>query len=357
MPAQDKSSKTEEPTAKRLRDTRLKGQVARSIELSSILVFLCSILFFHFYIPILYSDLTSFIKHVFINPSKSLVTIDFVDYYFKFSISTFLKILLPYFLFTIIISLLVNYSQGGFIFSAEPIYLKFNKLNPLKGFSRVMFSKRTLVELLKNIIKIVIVGYVGYKTVMSYVPQIILLVDQSPMQIMLFIGKIAIVICFKIGILLLIMAILDYMFQRYEFRSNLKMSKTEVKDEFKELEGNPLIKSKRMGMMIDVYKRRMMTEVPKADVVITNPTFLAIAVRYDVEKASAPFVVAKGARLVAERIREIAKENNIPVVENKVIARLLFTGVEIGQQIPEKFFKAVAEILAYVYKLKNKKVV
>jgi len=354
MPAQDKSSKTEQPTTKRLRDSRLKGQVARSIELSSSLVFLCSLIFFYFYLPTILLQILDFIKHIFLHPDSSLVTPEYVNYYFNFSITTFIKTLMPYFIFVLIFTLIVNYSQGGFVISGEPLRFKLTKLNPIEGFSKVIFSKRALVELVKNIIKISIVGYVGYATIMDYNPKIILLADQTPWQIIHFLGKMALVLSFKIGVLLFIMAILDYMYQRYEYKTNLKMTKTEVKDEYKELEGNPQIKSKRMGMMIDVFRRRMMAEVPKADVVITNPTFLAIAVRYDLEKAPAPIVVAKGARLVAEKIREIAKKHEVPIVENKLVARLLYTSVEVGHQIPEKFYKAIAEILAYIYKLKNK---
>ena len=357
MPGQDKSSKTEQPTAKRLRDTRKKGQVARSLELGSVSVFLCSLVLFYFYFPVLLFQILDFIKHILQYPSHSLISQDYVDYYFKFSIITLAKAIIPLFVVLVIFSLLGNFLQGGFILSSNPIHLKFSKLNPITGFSRLIFSKRALVELAKNILKVSIVGYVGYRTIKNYIPQIILLVDQNPWQIITFFGKIALVLSFKIGILLLIMAILDYWFQRYEFRSNLKMTKTEVKDEFKELEGNPQIKSKRMGMMVEVFRRRMMAEVPKADVVITNPTFLAVAIKYDLKKAPAPFVVAKGARLVAEKIKKIARENEVPVMENRLLARLLFTSVEIGHQIPEQFFKAVAEILAYVYKLKNKKVV
>ncbi|MBU1627462.1 flagellar biosynthesis protein FlhB [bacterium] len=357
MPGQDKSSKTEQPTSKRLRDTKQKGQVARSIEFTSSLVFLCSILFFYFYLPLLLSDTLDIARHLLVHSDSSLVVKDYIDTYFRFSITTYLKSLLPFFAFALLFSLFVNYVQGGFIFSVTPLELKFSKLNPVTGFSRILLSKRTLVELLKNIIKISIVSYVGYKMIKDFIPDIILLVDQTPWQIIIYFGKAAFALCFKIGILLLVMSILDYMYQRYEFKSNLKMSKTEVKDELKEQEGNPRIKSKRMGMMVEVFRRRMMAEVPKSDVVITNPTFLAVAIRYDMEKAAAPVVVAKGARLVAEKIKEIAKNHDVPIIENKLLARLLYTSVEIGHQIPEQFYKAVAEILAYIYKPKNKKVI
>jgi len=355
MPAQDKSSKTEQPTQKRLRDTRQKGQVARSIELSSVFVFLSTLIFLYLYFPPFFFQILDFVKQILHNPDPSLVTKDFVDYYIKLSIDTYMKALLPFFAVLILFSLFGSYMQGGFIFSTHPLQLKFSKMNPITGFSRILFSKRALIELLKNFVKVFIVGYVGYKTIREHIPDIILLSDQSPWQIVIFIGKIALILCFKIGIFLLVMSLFDYMFQRYEFKSNLKMTKTEVREEHKEIEGNPQIKSKRMSMMIEVFRRRMMAEVPKADVVITNPTSIAVALRYDAEKAPAPFVVAKGARLLAERIKRMAKQNDVPIIENKLLARLIFTSVEIGHTIPEHLYKAVAEILAYVYKLKNKK--
>ena len=172
MPGQDKSSKTEQPTAKRLRDTRQKGQVARSIELSSILVFVCTLIFFKFYFPVLLLNIQNFIKHIFAHSDHTLVSKDYVDSFIKLSITTYLDALLPFFVFSLILSLFVNYAQGGFLFSTQPIHMKLSKLNPISGFSRLLLSKRALVELLKNILKISIVGYVGYKTIQGFFPEI-----------------------------------------------------------------------------------------------------------------------------------------------------------------------------------------
>ncbi|MDX1778625.1 MAG: EscU/YscU/HrcU family type III secretion system export apparatus switch protein, partial [Thermodesulfobacteriota bacterium] len=232
---------------------------------------------------------------------------------------------------------------------------KFSKLDPLKGFAR-MFSKQALVELIKSIFKVIIVGCVTYFTVKGELEEIVPLMDKEIWSVMSYIGSVCFKILLRTSWVLIVLAIVDYVFQKWDFKQEAKMTKQEVKDEFKQREGDPLIKSRVRQAQREMAKKRMMEAVPKADVVITNPVHLAIALEYNTQNMSAPQLTAKGSRLVAERIKAIAQEHNIPIVENKPLAQALFKGVEIGQEIPTVFYKAVAEVLSYVYRLKNKRI-
>jgi flagellar biosynthetic protein FlhB len=210
------------------------------------------------------------------------------------------------------------------------------------------------MELCKSILKIVIVGLVGYMTLKSQAQHIFAFLDMESIEIFRQVCGMVYTLFFRICLVLLVLALLDLLYQRWDHERDLKMTRQELKDELKRTEGDPLIRQRIRTVQRQLAHQRMMAEVPKADVVITNPTELAIAVRYDTEERNAPYVVAKGARLVAQRIRELAQEHNIPIVENKPLAQLLFKSVEVGREIPATFYRAVAEILAYVYRLKGK---
>jgi len=228
-------------------------------------------------------------------------------------------------------------------------------LDPIKGFTRI-FSKETMVELVKNIFKVVIVGYVTYLTVKGELNQVVPIMDMEVWSILSYIGEICFKIILRTSWVLIVLALLDYSFQRWNFLQEAKMTKQEVKDEFKQREGDPLVRSRIRQVQREMARRRMMEAVPKADVVITNPVHLAVAVEYNTKQMMAPKVTAKGSRLIAERIKEVARECQIPIIEDKPLAQALFGSVEIGQEIPVVFYKAVAEILAYVYRLKNKRI-
>ncbi len=249
------------------------------------------------------------------------------------------------------VGLVSNYLQIGFLFSLESLTPKFSKLDPMKGLLK-MFSKQALVELIKNIFKVAAVGCVTYLTVQDEMRHIIPLMDMEVWAILSYMGKVCFKILLRTSWVLIVLAVLDYAFQRWDFLQENRMTKQEVKDEFKQREGDPLIKARVRQVQREMARKRMMGAVPKADVVITNPTHLAIALEYNA-RMGAPRLTAKGARLMAERIKEIARQHNIPIVENKPLARALFKGVEIGMEIPAVFYKAVAEILAYVYRLKK----
>jgi flagellar biosynthetic protein FlhB len=250
--------------------------------------------------------------------------------------------------------LLSNILQtGGLKFSLQPLSPKWSKLNPMKGFGRI-FSKTSVVELFKSIFKISVVAIIAYYAVKGHWDEVPTLMGYGVHQTLLFMGEVMIEIMVKVFLVMLILAALDFAFQKFTYLENLRMTKQEVKDERKDLEGNPLIKQRIRTVQMEMTRRRMMSAVPEADVVITNPTHFSIAIKYDMKNDAAPVVVAKGQNDIALRIREIAKENNIPLVEDKPLARTLYKNVDVGQLVPASLYKAVAEILAYVYKLKRK---
>lgn len=262
----------------------------------------------------------------------------------------FLKTVLPIALIALAVGVIASIIQIGFLFTSKPLTPDMKKLNPVSGASR-LFSPKALVELLKSLTKISIVGYLAYSIIMGHYADMIDTIDMDIWGMLSTFGSIAYEIGIKCGIVLLIVAAFDYVYQRYMFEKSIKMTKQEIKEEYKMSEGDPQIKSKIRRKQMEMSMNRMMQAVPTADVVITNPTRLAVAIKYDPDTMGAPKVVAKGQRLTAERIRDIAKEHNVTIVEDKVLAQSLFKSVEVDQEIPYSLYKAVAEILAYVYQI------
>ena len=354
MPKGSDQEKTEPATPKRLQEMREKGQVAKSREVPSVAVLIASLLVFYFLGSTMFKQFMDLMQWVFSSSGGLRIEEANLQWLLMELMRRGLEIMAPLLVALVAVGLVSNYLQVGFIFSLKSIVPKFSKLDPIKGFAKI-FSKQTLVELVKNIFKVVIVGCVTYLTVKGELNHIIPLMDMEVWSIMSYIGS----VCFKIMLstswVLILLAFLDYIFQRWDFQQEAKMSKQEVKDEFKQREGDPLIKSRVRQAQREMARRRMMEAVPKADVVITNPAHLAIALEYNTQKMMSPKVIAKGTRLMAERIKEVARQNQVPIVENKPLAQALFASVEIGQEIPVVFYKAVAEILSYVYRLKNKR--
>jgi len=269
------------------------------------------------------------------------------------SMQGFVRIVGPFLVLIMFGGVLSNLIQiGGLRFSTHPLIPKFSKLSPLKGFGRI-FSKNTVMELFKSLFKVGIITTLSYFTIKSHWEEIPPLMGLGVGQILSFMGFVALEIIFQILLMMIFLSLLDLAFQRFTYRENLRMTKQEVKEERKETDGNPQIKQRIRTAQMEMARKRMMAAVPDADVVVTNPTHISIAIKYDPEKTSAPAVVAKGVGPIAMRIREIAKEHGVPLVEDKPLARTLHKTVEIGQLIPASLYKAVAEILAYVYKLKN----
>jgi flagellar biosynthetic protein FlhB len=268
-------------------------------------------------------------------------------------LQSFLLLLLPICLPLLVAGVVGNICQIGFELHLEPMVPKLSKLNPLTGLKRV-FSLRGLVELVKSILKIVFVGALAGAVVSSYFAEFPTLVHRDLMGIWSFTHTAAFKIIFYVSLALIVLAVLDYAYQRWQHEQSLKMTKQEVKDERKQTEGDPHVKARIRTLQRQAAYQRMMAEVPKSDVVITNPTHLAVALRFDPAEMAAPRVVAKGADYIAERIRDIAREHNVPLVENKPLAQSLYKMANLGDYVPVHLYRAVAEVLAYVYRLKGK---
>ena len=273
---------------------------------------------------------------------------------FTYMIWKFFLILLPVFISLAVAAIMVNVIQVGLLFTGEPLVPKFNKINPVEGLKRI-FSRRSLETLLRDIIKIVVVLWIAYVSIRGVLPVIMGMTDRSVGQLFAFAGSTVFSIAMKILIGYVVIAVLDYAFQRWDYERSIMMTRQEVREELKQTEGDPLVRAHIRTLQREMARRRMMEEVPKAEVVITNPTEIAVALAYDAEM-TAPVVVAKGRRLLAEKIRNIAEEHGVPIVENVLLAQALFKSVDIGQPIPPDLYSAVAEVLAFVYRLKGKRV-
>jgi len=346
--------KTEEATPKKKQESREKGQVAKSMELPAAFILFFTFLFFILFGGFMKDRFMSLISGIFENNLLMDLTEGNVRPFFTNLIFQAAIILAPIMLMAVVIGIVGNIMQFGFLFTTEPLKMKLSNLSPLKGFKRI-FSMRSLVECLKSIFKILIIGLVVYSTIWGQIDEIVKLGRVPLTEVFSVVADITLSLGLKIGGLLIVIAFIDFMYQKYEYNKNLRMSKQDIKDEFKKSEGDPLIKGKikekqrRMAMM------RMMQDIPKADVIITNPTHYAVALKYDDKQMEAPTVIAKGTDFVALKIREKAKEHGITVMENRPLARALYAQVDIGKSIPADLFQAVAEVLAFVYKTKGKK--
>lgn len=343
--------KTEQPTDKRLEDAKKKGQVAQSKELSTCLIILFSSIFLYFSMSQGFSEMfkiyLSYVKNVNFDMNMSNI-----QEMFTFGLFKWFKLVLPIFGLVFAFSIFGNVVQTGFIFSGEAIGVKLEKLNPLEGLKKLL-SKRSAVEVLKSIIKIVIVAYIAYSIILKELPYMLSLSSQDVKSIVGYCGKTVFSIALKVSIIMLFIACLDFFYQKWQHKKDLMMTHQEIKEEYKEREGNPLIKSRIRSLQREMSRRRMIEDVKKADVIVTNPTTFAVALSYKIGEMPAPMVVAKGAGFVSEKIKEVARKQGIPLVENKPLARGLYYSVKIGAYIPEQFYVVVAELLAEVYKKKK----
>src|SRR3990172_10269498 len=261
--------------------------------------------------------------------------------------------MLPFLVLVALAGIVSNILQTGFVFSPKALGVKFERINPAEGIKKIL-SLRSIMELFKSVIKITIVGYTSYRLIKSEFHNFSLLLDADVNYIFSYMGHLTLKLVIWTGIVILILAAIDLGYQKWQFAKNLRMTREEVKEEYKQQEGDPMIKSRIRSLQREMSRKRMMADVPKADVVITNPVHIAIAVMYKHAEMNAPVVVAKGAGVIAEKIKEIAIQHGIVIVENKPLARTIYRIVEIGEEIPSNLYKAVAEILAYVYKLRKK---
>ena len=264
-----------------------------------------------------------------------------------------LIILLPVLLIGFAVAFVSDLFQVKWRPTSKPLQPKFSKLNPLNGIKKI-FSAQSLVELVKSVAKILLIALVTYSYIKKKSGLLYALYDMSMMQAVNLIGETVIELGIRISAIYMIIAGADFMYQKYKFKNDMKMTKQEVKEEYKNAEGDPEIKGKIKARMREASQRRMMQAIPKADVVITNPTHYAVAIRYDTEVAPAPIVVAKGSDYLAQKIKQIARENNVEIVEDKPLARMLYANVDVDKQIPPELYQAVAEILAMVYHAQGK---
>lgn len=357
MDEENQDQKTEEASAKRILDTQEKGNFAHSRELTSAFVLLMAILSFSIAGAFSTKHMMGTWNHLF---SQSHA-VPFQIYDMRELLGWVMKnifIILSPVLFAIMFGgILANLIQtGGFKFSLHPLIPKFHKMNPLAGFKRI-FSLNSLMELFKSIFKISLISLIAYFTIQSHLNELPAMVDLDVGPTLVLMGEMGLEIMIWVLLAMIFLAVLDYAFQRFTYLKNLRMTKQQVKEERKDTEGNPQIKQRIRSVQLDMMRRRMMAAVPEADVVVTNPTEIAVAIKYDREKSQAPVVVAKGRGVIADKIREIALAHDVPIVENKPLAQLLYKTVEISQLIPDHLYKAVAEILAYVYRLKGKSLV
>ena len=346
--------KTEPATAKKLKDAREEGKVAKSKELTAafnlIVLFLCLKIFISYVgenliniFPMIYNSMADFVR---IN--EGALSAQAVSSLCFGGIIRWLLVVLPLFGFGFAITILISIVQVGWKVSTKPMKPELSKFNPINGFKRI-FSKDSLFQLLLSIVKIGLIGYIAYSSLKDRVNDLLILYDLSLKQALSLVGTLIIDIGLKISLVYLIVGIADFAYQKIKFNDDMKMTKQEVKDEYKNTEGDPQIKGRQRRKMQEVSQRRMMQDVPKADVVITNPTHLAVALKYDAEVSAAPVVLAKGEDYLAQRIKEIARDNQIEIVENKPLARMLYHNVDIGAEIPPELYQAVAEVLAVVF--------
>lgn len=346
--------KTEKATSKKKSDSRNKGQVIFSKDVNMAVTFMTAMITINW--------LGSFIISRFVLDyryfSNFPVAVD--DLFNPSDMSTLLGRMLvdiliiaaPIILTTMVVGVILNYLQVGFLFTGETLKFKLDKLSPVNGLKQ-MFSLKSLVELAKNLLKIAILTFVAYSYLKDKMSLLIDLMVIDAMQIGLILWNLIFNLSLRLSLILIILGLADYAYKIWQNNKDLKMSKQEIKDEYKQTEGNPQIKAKIREKQRQMAMSRMMQEIPKADVIITNPTHFAIAVKYDASKYEAPYVLAKGQDLIAKQIRKVAEENKIPIVENKPLARELYASVKIGGWIPENLYHAVAEILAFVYKMKK----
>ena len=352
--------KTEEPTSKKLEDARKDGQVAKSQELCNAISLIGLFLTLRFVGLYIGETLINLIKYVYgVIPDFTVLVDGYVstnDFtrILRFAMLRMLLLLLPVFGVGVVVAFFTNLFQVKWKVTSKPLKPKFSKLNPVSGLKKI-FSKKKLVDLGMAIAKLLVIFGVVWNYIQGMGGLISLFYD---MEINTGVGqicKIVIDLGFRISIIYLLVSILDLIYQRRKFHKDMMMTKQEVKDEYKNSEGDPQIKGKIKQKMMEASRRRMMQAVPEADVVITNPTHFAVALKYDTEVANAPYVIAKGQDFLAQKIKEEARGAGVEIVENKPLARMLYHNVDIGGLIPPELYQAVAEVLAFVYNLREKK--
>ncbi len=351
--------KTEPATEKKLSDARKEGQVAKSREIANGLGLLALFLVLKFWIGTLSQQLLDIFKVFYGKISETVVFWrgympgGDTNLLFREMLLRIIIILAPIMLIGMIVAFLSDVAQVGWLPTSKPMMPKFSKMDPIAGFKRI-FSVNSLVELIKSIAKIGLIVYICYNYLKDKWELLFLLYDMPLLQALQLVAGVVTDLGIRVAAVYMVIAAADLIYQKVKFSMDMRMTKQEIKDEYKQQEGDPQIKGRIRQRMREASQRRMMQDLPRADVVITNPTHYAVAIKYDPEIADAPIVLAKGEDYLAARIKEIAKENKIEIVENKPLARMLYANVDVGQAVPPELYQAVAEVLAFVYHLQGK---
>lgn len=351
--------KTEDATPKKLEDARKEGKVAKSRELANFAGILSMFLIIKFAISYMGSSFLSIFPEVYnripeaVTQYQGNVPMTDILFLFRYGMLRVLLICAPVLIVAFGVAFLCDFVQVQWHPTLKPLTPKFSNLNPANGIKRI-FSINSLFELIKSILKLLLIALVTWSYVKDKYPLLFTLYDMTVIQALSLIGETVVDLGIRISLAYAIIAAADFIYQKVKFKNDMKMTKQEVKDEYKQQEGDPQIKGKIRQRMQQASQRRMMQAVPQADVVITNPTHYAVAIVYDGEKNPAPIVLAKGSDYVAQKIKEKARENDVEIVENKPLARMLYANVEVGEAIPPELYQAVAEVLAFVYRLKGR---
>ena len=349
----DDLEKTEEPTAKKIEDARKEGNVPKSMDTSGFVTLLAAVIAFVALTGWILERMEALYRY-FVSLIGTELTPRLLMRMTTHALGEIFLAILPVAIPVAIAGLLAGWMQFGFVFTTKPLVPDLTKIDPVKG-AKNLFSLKKLIEGMKITLKVIAVFAVAFAVFLRFIGELTTVAFVPMMQQLAWFADRAIILAAVMLVLLMVLALIDLLFVRYNYFKELRMSKQEIKDEMKQLEGNPEIKAKIRQLQTEMARRRMMAEVPGADVVITNPTHYAVAMRYDEQEKRAPRVVAKGADLIALKIREIAREHGVQIVENPPLARELYRHVEVGHEIPERFYQAVAEVLAFVYRAKAKR--
>ncbi len=351
--------KTEPATAKKLEDARKEGQVAKSREIANAIGILGLFLILKIWVGNMGNQFLAIFPKVY-NKIPDIVTFwdghmpeNDAKQVFQDLLLDVLTIIAPILLIGLLLSFISDVAQVGWKPTAKPLKPKGNKISPISGFKRI-FSVNSLVELIKSIAKIILIVYICYSYLKDKWPLLYSLYDMPLMQALALEAEVVTDLGIRIALVYMIIAFADFVYQKVKFKNDMKMTKQEIKEEYKQSEGDPQIKGKIRQKMREASMRRMMQNLPQADVVITNPTHYAVAIKYDPQIADAPIVIAKGEDFLAAKIKTVAKEHHIEIVENKPLARMLYANVDVGQAVPPELYQAVAEVLAFVYHLQGK---
>lgn len=345
---EDFGERTERPTPHRRSESRRKGQVAKSPDLTAALGLLGALVAINLMGPRIFRELAGLMGRLLGEPTS--LSADSMLAAARIGFVTAGKVLLPIAAAVAATAVVANLVQVGFIASWHPVAPDLNKINPIAGLGR-LFSRRNLVRLLVNVGKVGLVAWVAWALIANRMDRMIVLPQLDFLAALTVAGEMVFTVSIRLALVLLVLALLDYAYNRYQHEQQLRMTKQEIREELRRMEGDPLLRARRLRVARQLAMQRIAAEVPKADVIVTNPTHVAVALRYDAKAMAAPTVIAKGADLMAEHIRKLAIEHNVPIVRRPPLARAIYAACEVGQEVPSKFYKAVAEVLAYVYEL------